>query len=224
MTGNIKAYWQNFIGGEWCDGATGETIPVENPANGERIAEVARAVPADVDRAVAAARKVFESRVLWDMRPSERGEMLFEVARQLTAMTEEIALLECLDNGKTIANGRNEVALTARYLTYYGGMADKLEGRQIPLGKDYLDYTVHTPFGVSAQIVPFNGPMPVGARSICCAFVTGNTVVLKSPEDSPLSLFKLAEACERAGVPKGAINIICGYGHDAGAALAAHGD
>jgi aldehyde dehydrogenase (NAD+)/betaine-aldehyde dehydrogenase len=224
MTDKIKAYWQNFIGGEWVDGATGERIAVENPATGERIAEVARAVPADVDRAVAAARKVFESRVLWEMRPSERGQMMFEVARHLQAMTEEIALLECLDNGKTIANGRNEVALTARYLQYYGGMADKFEGRQIPLGKDYLDYTVHAPFGVSAQIVPFNGPLPVGARSVCCAFVTGNTVVLKSPEDSPLSLFKLAEACERAGVPKGAINIICGYGDDAGAALAAHHD
>ena len=224
MAGKFKSYWQNFIGGEWVDGATGERIAVENPATGEQIAEVARAVPADVDRAVAAARGVFDSRVLWEMRPSERGQIMLEVARQLTAMTEEIALLECLDNGKTIANGRNEVALTARYLTYYGGMADKLEGRQIPLGKDYLDYTMHVPFGVSAQIVPFNGPLPVGARSVCCAFVTGNTVVLKSPEDSPLSLFKFAEACERAGVPKGAINIICGYGHDAGAALAAHRD
>ncbi len=224
MTGKFKTYWQNFIGGEWVDGASGERIVVENPATGEQIAEVARAVPADVDRAVAAARSAFDSRVLAEMRPVARGEMMFEVARHLTAMTEEIAILECVDNGKTLANARNDIALTARYLSYYGGLADKLEGRQIPLGPGFLDYTVHAPFGVSAQIVPFNGPLPVGARSVCCAFVTGNTVVLKSPEDSPLSLFKFAEACERAGVPKGAINIICGYGHDAGAALAAHGD
>ena len=224
MTGNIKAYWQNFIGGEWVDGATGERIAVENPATGEQIAEVARAVPADVDGAVAAARRAFDSRVLWEMRPGDRGQMMLDVARHLTAMTEEIAVLECADNGKTLANGRNEVALTARYLAYYGGMADKLEGRQIPLGGGLLDYTVHAPFGVSAQIVPFNGPLPVGARSVCCALVTGNTVVLKSPEDSPLSLFKFAEACAKAGVPKGAVNIICGYGEDAGAALVAHHD
>lgn len=224
MAGKIKSYWQNFIGGEWVDAINGERIVVQNPASGELIAEVARAAPEDVTRAVAAARAAFDSRVLWQMRPCDRGELMFEVARQLVAMTDEIAELECLDNGKTLANGRNEVALTARYLRYYGGMADKLEGRQIPLGDGLVDYTVHTPFGVSAQIVPWNGPLPVGARSVACALVTGNTVVLKSPEDSPLSLFKFAEACQRAGVPDGAVNIICGYGHDAGASLAAHDD
>src|SRR5450759_2690373 len=141
MTSKLKTYWQNFIGGEWVDGATGERIAVENPATGEKIADVARAVPADVDRAVAAARRAFDSRTLWEMRPAERGQMMFDVARHLTAMTDEIAVLECVDNGKTLANARNDVALTARYLSYYGGMADKLEGRQIPLGGSYLDYT-----------------------------------------------------------------------------------
>ena len=224
MTSDIRHYWRNYIGGLWVDGSSGETIVVENPATAEPIAEVARAVAADVDRAVAAARSAFASRVMLDMPPAERGRLMFEVARRLSAMTDEIAEIECLDNGKTLASGRNEVALTVRYLQYYGGMADKLEGRQIPLGPGVVDYTVHAPFGVSAQIVPWNGPLPVGARSVCCALVTGNTVVLKSPEDSPLSLFKLAEACERAGVPPGAVNILCGYGHDAGAALAAHRD
>jgi aldehyde dehydrogenase (NAD+)/betaine-aldehyde dehydrogenase len=104
------------------------------------------------------------------------------------------------DNGKTKAAGYNEVKLTQRYLHYYGGMADKLEGRQIPLGDGIVDYTVHMPYGVSAQIVPWNGPLPVGARSIVCALITGNTVVLKSPEDSPLSLFLFAEACQKAGL------------------------
>ena len=224
MIGTVRPYWRNFIDGQWVDGAGGERIAVENPATGEVIAEVARAVPADVDRAVAAARAAFDARVLLDLRPSERGELMFAIARQLEAMREEIATVECLDNGKTPANGLAEVSLTVRYLTYYGGLADKLEGRQIPLGKDFLDYTIHAPFGVSAQIVPWNGPLPVGARSVACALVTGNTVVLKSPEDSPLSLFLFAEACEKAGVPKGAVNILCGYGRDAGAALVAHGD
>lgn len=224
MANEPKPFWRNFIDGEWVDGATGERILIDNPATGEPIAEVARAMPADVDRAVAAARRSFASRALLDMPPAERGQLMFEVARHLGEMTEEIAELECLDNGKTLANGRNDVKLTMRYLQYYGGMADKLEGRQIPLGPGVLDYTVHAPFGVSAQIVPWNGPLPVGARSVCCALITGNAVVLKSPEDSPLSLFKFAEACAKAGVPKGALNIICGYGHDAGAALVAHRD
>lgn len=224
MTGSVRPYWRNFINGDWVDGAGGERIDVENPATGGKIAEVARAVPTDIDRAVAAARVAFEGRALLDMRPSQRGELMFAIARQLETMREEIATVECLDNGKTPAAGLLEVALTVRYLTYYGGLADKLEGRQIPLGPDYLDYTMHAPFGVSAQIVPFNGPLPVGARSVACALVTGNTVVLKSPEDSPLSLFLFAEACEKAGVPKGAVNIVCGYGRDAGAALVSHRD
>jgi len=224
MTTEIRSYWKNYINGEWFDGSSNERIVVSNPATNEPIAEVARAMPTDVNSAVKAARQCFESRVLIEMRPHLRGDLLFEICRQLDKLVDEIATLECFDNGKTLAAGRAEVALTQRYLSYYAGMADKLEGRQIPLGEGLLDYTTHAPFGVSAQIVPWNGPLPVGARSIACALVTGNTTVLKSPEDSPLSLFLFAEACDRAGVPKGAVNIICGYGHDCGAALAAHSD
>lgn len=214
--------WRNYIDGRWCKGATGETIPVVNPGTGKIVAQVARATPQDVDHAVRAAREAFQRRAMLSLTPAARGQLMFAMARELRAMTEEIAELECLDNGKTLANGRNEVALTARYLEYYGGLADKLEGRQIPLGDGIVDFTVHMPYGVSAQIVPWNGPLPVGARSVCCALITGNTVVLKSPEDSPLSLIKFAEACERAGVPAGAFNLVCGYGSDTGAALASH--
>lgn len=221
---SIRPYWKSFIDGEWVDGATNERIAITNPATGEPIAEVARALPADVDRAVGAARRCFASRSLAAMRPHQRGEMMREVSLRLGELADEIATVECFDNGKTLERGYGDVALTQRYLDYYAGMADKLEGRQIPLGEGVLDYTTHMPFGVSAQVVPWNGPLPVGARSITCALLTGNTVVLKSPEDSPLSLFLFAEACERAGVPRGAVNILCGYGHDAGASLVAHGD
>ncbi len=224
MAGQIRDYWRNFIDGEWVDAAGGGRIPVLDPATGEVICQVAQGGAADIDRAVAAARKAFASRALLEMTPAARGELMFEIARQLEQAADEIALVEMRDNGKTLQNGYKEVALTQRYLRYYGGMADKLEGRQIPLGDGIIDYTVHMPYGVSAQIVPWNGPLPVGARSIACALITGNTVVLKSPEDSPLSLFLLAEACERAGVPKGAVNIVCGYGKEAGAALVAHQD
>lgn len=224
MADGIRPYWKNFIGGQWRDGGDGGRIPVTDPANGEVIAEVAQGTAGDIDLAVKAARACFDSRVLRDVRPHKRGDLMLAVAAELGKAADEIALLECRDNGKTMANGRNEVTLTQRYLTYYAGLADKLEGRQIPLGDGYVDYTTHEPYGVSAQIVPWNGPLPVGARSIACALVTGNTVVLKSPEDSPLSLFLLAEACERAGVPAGAVNIVCGYGTEAGAALAGHKD
>ena len=224
MVGEVRKYWRNFIDGEWVDASDGRRIAVDDPATGEIIAEVARGTAGDIDRAVQAARRAFESRVLQQMTPAARGELMFEIARQLEPLADEIAYLEMRDNGKTLANGYDEVKLTQRYLRYYGGLADKLEGRQIPLGDGVLDYTVHMPYGVSAQIVPWNGPLPVGARSIACALVTGNTVVLKSPEDSPLSLFLFAEACEKAGVPKGAVNIVCGYGPEAGAALVSHGD
>ena len=224
MADGVRPYWKNFIGGEWVDGGDGTTITVTDPATAEPIAEVARGTAGDIDLAVKAARACFDSRVLRDVRPHVRGDLMLAVAQELGKAVDEVGVLECHDNGKTLANGRNEVALTQRYLTYYAGLADKLEGRQIPLGDGYVDYTIHEPYGVSAQIVPWNGPLPVGARSIACALVTGNTVVLKSPEDSPLSLFLLAEACERAGVPAGAVNIVCGYGHEAGAAVAAHPD
>ena len=224
MAQEIKTYWRNYISGEWVDGADEERIAIENPATGRPLAEIARAVPADVDRAVAAARQAFESRVLVDMRPSERGRLMFEIARHFAELADEIALVECLDNGKTLAGGRNEALAAARYFTYYGGAADKIEGRMIPLGAGYVDYTIPSPYGVSAQIVPWNFPLQIAARSVACAIATGNAVVLKSPELSPLSCTYIAEACDRAGVPAGIVNVICGYGHDCGAALAAHGD
>ena len=224
MSEEIRPYWKNFVGGAWIDASDGGRLSVTDPATGKPICEVARATARDVDAGVAAARACFASRVLADMAPHERGALMFRIADELDKAADEIALVECHDNGKTPANGRAEIPLTQRYLRYYGGLADKLEGRQIPLGPGMLDYTVHAPFGVSAQIVPWNGPLPVGARSIACALVTGNTVVLKSPEDSPLSLFLFAEACERAGVPAGAVNILCGIGAEAGAALVAHDD
>ena len=224
MANEVRAYWRNFIDGEWVDASDGRRIPVEDPATGEIIAEVACGGAAEIDRAVQAARRTFASRVLLQMTPAARGELMFEIARQLEPLADEIAFAEMRDTGRTLANGYNEVKLTQRYLHYYGGLADKLEGRQIPLGDGIVDYTVHMPYGVSAQIVPWNGPLPVGARSVACALITGNTVVLKSPEDAPLSLFLFAEACEKAGVPKGALNIVCGYGPQAGAALVSHPD
>lgn len=216
--------WLNYIDGRWTESQSGDVIPVEDPSTGEHLADIARAGAAEVDAAVDAARRAFASRVLVDMRPSDRGALMFEVARHLKEMSEEIAVVDCLENGKPIHTARNEPMAAVRYFTYYGGLADKLEGISIPLGRDYVDYTVCTPHGVSAQIVPWNFPLQLAARSIACAIATANTVVLKTPELSPLACTYLAEACDRAGVPDGVVNIICGYGDEAGAPLVAHGD
>jgi aldehyde dehydrogenase (NAD+) len=224
MTHQIKDYWQNYIDGKFVDGDAGGRIEIENPATASKLCDIAEARASDVDKAVAAARRAFESRVLTDMRPSARGALMMEISRHFTEMADEIALAECLDNGKTLAGGKNEALAAARYFSYYGGAADKLEGRMIPLGAGYVDYTVPAPFGVSAQIVPWNFPLQIAARSVACAIATGNTVVLKSPEISPLSVAMLAEACDRAGVPAGCVNVICGYGHEAGAAMVSHND
>lgn len=224
MSEELKKYWKNYINGQWVDSVDGGRIDIENPATALPIAEVARAKQADVDLAVKAARECFNSRVLYNMRPTNRGMLMFEIARHMTEMADEIAFAECLDNGKTLAGGKNEALAAARYFTYYGGLADKLEGRMIPLGADYIDYTIPSPFGVSAQIVPWNFPLQIAARSVACALATANTVVLKSPELSPLSTYFIAEACDRAGVPAGAVNILCGFGHDCGASLVSHPD
>ena len=219
---SLRSFWRHYIGGKWVDGIAGKRIDVENPATAETLAEVALAEACDVDAAVDAARLCADQGRVADMRPEQRMTLMFRIAAELEVARDEIAWAECLDNGKRISDARGEAAGAARYFTYYGGLADKLEGRVIPLGVDYLDYTLPTPHGVSAHIVPWNYPINIAARSLSCALATGNSVVIKSPELSPLSVCLLVEACERAGVPAGAVNLICGYGHDAGAALVSH--
>ena len=159
MAHQIKDYWQNYIDGKWVDGDAGGRIEIENPATATKLCEIAEARASDVDKAVAAARRAFESRVLSDMRPSARGQLMQDISRHFTEMADEIALAECLDNGKSLAGGKNEALAAARYFSYYGGAADKLEGKMIPLGAGYVDYTIPAPFGVSAQIVPWNFPL-----------------------------------------------------------------
>ncbi|CCV09267.1 Betaine-aldehyde dehydrogenase [Mesorhizobium metallidurans STM 2683] len=210
---------KNYIDGEWRDASTGGRIEVDNPATGETIAIVAEAGPEDVELAVEAAQRVFEERVLIDMHPYDRGRMLFRIADALEARGSELATMLCDDTGKALNVAESEVQTTVRYLRYYGGLADKHEGRSIPRGANLVDYTIRSPFGVSGQIVPWNFPLELTARSLACALATGNSVVVKSPELAPLSGIAMAEACEVAGVPAGAVNVITGYGHIAGQAL-----
>jgi len=216
----MERAWRNFIDGR-PDGG-GETIAVDDPATGAVFAEVARALPDDIDRAVAAARARFDAGTLWAMRPAKRGALLLEVARGLRARVEEIAPLLTRESGINISGARAQVEEAAAYFTYYAGIADKSRSRYIPLGADYVDYVVPTPIGVSAQIVPWNFPLALAARGVAPALAAGCTTVVKAPELTPLSLILLAEICAEAGLPDGAVNVVAGYGHDAGAHLAAH--
>lgn len=224
MAKDVKSYWQNYINGEWQDGLDGGRIAIENPATAQVFCEVAEATAVDVDLAVSAAKKCHESGVVANIIPARRLQLMMQIAQHLRTNIDKFAQIVVLDTGKRILDAKGEVEMAARYFEYYGGAADKLEGTSIPLGDGFMNYTVHSPFGVSAQIVPWNYPLVIAARSVAAAFATGNTSVVKAPELAPLSVYALAEACEAVGLPAGVVNIICGYGQTAGVALANHPD
>ena len=223
MKNEIAPYWQNYVNGKWVDGGAGR-LGVEDPGTGTALAEIALADAADMDRAVAAALKCHSSGVLTAMRPIERGRMVAAMGHYLLQHIDEIARVLTLESGKPYWESVIEVEGAARYFEYYGNQAETVEGRSIPLGADYLDFTIYEPFGVSAQIIPWNYPVEMTARGIAAALATGNACVVKTPELDPLSCHWLARAAEAAGLPDGALNILCGYGHEAGAALAGHPD
>jgi aldehyde dehydrogenase (NAD+) len=217
---NSKGIWQNYVGGEWRNAKT--TIVVDNPATGEPYAEIACAGASDVDDAVAAARSAFATRALYEMAPHARMMLLLRIANEIRAMADEIVPVMVGENGKSVGFAKDEIECAAQYFEYYGGIADKVFGKSIPLGGGFVDYTQMVPFGVSAQIVPWNFPLEIAARSIAPALACGNAVVCKSPELSPLSMCFLVTACERAGLPKGYFNLLCGYGDKAGEAMTSH--
>lgn len=217
----MQTYWQNFIDGDWSDGGAGRA-EVINPATGAVLAEQAMADAADVDRAVQAARRVHESGVLTDLRPVERGRMVQAMGRYMLENRDQVAETLTLEQGKPLWEARREVESAARYFEYYGNQAETLEGRSIPLGGGYVDFTQLEPYGVSAQVIPWNFPLEIAARSIAAGVAAGNACVVKTSELTPLSSSYLARAAMAAGLPAGTVNILCGWGHEAGAALASH--
>lgn len=215
-------HYKNYINGQWVDSE--QKIEVINPATELCIATIACAGEAEVNAAVQAASSCVDSGVLTKSRPSERARIIFRIAKEIRAISAEAVPVLVAENGKTTAQAQAEFDNAARYFEYYAGMADKIEGKSIPLGDDYIDFTTYEPVGVSAQIVPWNFPVDLCGRSLAPALAAGNAVVVKSPELTPLAMTFLATACERAGLPKGALSLICGYGNDAGAKLVAHKD
>jgi aldehyde dehydrogenase (NAD+) len=218
----MTEYWPGYIGGEWVDGSTGETISIDDPATARPIGRVARAMPADIDRAVEAAAACVAGRSLIDMRPADRGRRLIEMAEWVEARRDEIARRLTRESGKPLTEAGWEVDNCTGFLRYYGGLTDKIEGSYIPLGGGYVDYVVPVPYGVSAHVVPWNYPLELAARGAAPAIAAGNAVVIKSPELDPVAVAYLARAAEAVGMPAGSINVVCGYGHDAGAALVGH--
>ena len=156
------------------------------------------------------------------MRPVDRGRMVRAIGDYLLANIDEIAQLLTLEAGKPLWEAVMEVEGAARYFEYYGNQAETLEGRSIPLGDGYYDFTSYEPRGVSGQIIPWNYPVEMTARGMAAALATGNTVVIKSPELDPLTHYYYGLAAQACGFPEGSINLLCGYGHEAGAALSGH--
>jgi aldehyde dehydrogenase (NAD+) len=212
---------RSFLAGRWTEGDGGAVIAVEDPGTQAHFADCACAGEPSLARALEAARASFERGDLSGMRPVDRAALLHRVAAEIRVLADEGAEVLCRESGKTLASARDEFEEAAQYFEYYGGVADKIEGKSIPLGPDYVDYTIFEPFGVSAQIVPWNFPVSLAARSLAPALAAGNAVIVKSPELDPIGLAMLGTALERADVPAGAVSILCGVGPELGARLVA---
>jgi len=220
-----------LINGKWVEAASGKTFPTFDPATGEVLSQVAEGDREDIDRAVKAARAAFETGPWSKMTASERGRAIWKLGDLLDQRRDEFAEIESLDNGKPYKVARAaDVPLAAELFRYMAGWATKIEGNTIPLsvpytpGTKYLAYTLREPVGVVGQIIPWNFPLLMAAWKLGPALATGNTIVLKPAEQTPLSVLLLGELIQEAGIPDGVVNIVPGYGETAGAALAAHPD
>lgn len=222
MSGFLKdGLARNYVAGHWAEGDNGAHIPIEDPGHATDFAHAAIASEQSLAKALEGARKSFERGDLTGLKPAQRGQMMQRIAREIRAIADEGADLLCRESGKSLSAAHDEFEEAAQYFEYYGGVADKIEGKSIPLGPDYADYTVYEPFGVSAQIVPWNFPVSIAARSLAPAMAAGNSVIIKSPELDPMALAMLGLALERAEVPEGAVSILNGMGADLGAKLVA---
>ncbi|ATG45499.1 aldehyde dehydrogenase (plasmid) [Phaeobacter piscinae] len=212
---------RNYLAGSWVEGDGGARLAVEDPGTAQDFADAAMAGEATLARALEAARASYERGDLADLQPSARGRLLLRVAREIRAIKAEGAEILCRESGKTLDAARDEFEEAALYFEYYGGVADKIEGKSIPLGPNYVDYTIYEPHGVSAQVVPWNFPVSIAARSLAPSMAAGNATIIKSPELDPIALALLGTALERAEVPAGAVSILNGIGGDLGARLVA---
>ncbi|KAJ4412055.1 aldehyde dehydrogenase (NAD(P)(+)) ald5 [Neurospora sp. IMI 360204] len=223
ITGPYKQPTGLFINNEFVESVDKKTFEVINPATEEVICSVHEASEKDVDIAVAAARKAFED--VWrEVTPQQRGIYLLKLADLLEKNLDLIAAVESLDNGKSITMARGDIGAVVGTIRYYGGWADKIEGKTIDISPDTFHYTRQEPLGVCGQIIPWNFPLLMLAWKVGPALATGNTIVMKTAEQTPLSALVFAQFVKEAGFPPGVLNIISGFGRVAGAAISSHMD
>ncbi len=227
MDGNwtAAAGAHHFIGNRWRTSNSGLTIDVVDPSDGKAFARIARGDSADMDHAVKAARASVGETFDGDwgrMTATERGRLLLKLSSAVLDHHDELARLESRTTGKPLKQGRADATALARYFEYYAGAADKLHGETIPYQAGMTVLTLREPHGVTGHIIPWNYPMQIFGRSVGAALAAGNACVVKPAEDACLSLLRVAELAEAVGFPDGALNIVTGYGGEAGAALAAH--
>ncbi|MFQ5838185.1 MAG: aldehyde dehydrogenase family protein [Thermoplasmata archaeon] len=211
-----------FVDGKWVESSSGSTFTTHNPATNEPLAEVAQAEKEDVDLAVESSRRAFAGKEWQRMDPSDRGRILFRIASIIRERSDELAELESLDNGKTLKEAKVDVAYTARTWEYFAGVADKIEGKTIPVPGLRFDYTRVEPLGVTAHIVPWNYPLVLACRGLAPALAAGNTAVVKPSSWAPLTNLRLGEIAREAGLPDGVLNIVPGAGANTGAYLTSH--
>ncbi|KAL2683364.1 Aldehyde dehydrogenase [[Neocosmospora] mangrovei] len=212
-----------FINGQWVESVDKKKLEVVNPSTEEVITSVFEGTEKDVDLAVSAARAAFET--TWKRStPENRGRLLYKLADLAEENKELLAAVESLDNGKSINNARGDVAAVIGCLRYYAGWADKIEGKTIDIAPDMFHYTRSEPLGVCGQIIPWNFPLLMFAWKIGPALATGNTVVMKTAEQTPLSGLVFTQFIQQAGFPPGVFNLVTGTGKIAGAAITSHMD
>lgn len=212
-----------LIGGERVGAASGATFESYNPYTAKPWAEVPRAAGTDVDAAVTAARAAFESDAWRGLTPTKRGALIHELGRLLEARADALAEIETRDNGKLINEMRAVIRYMPQYFYYFAGLADKIEGRVIPIDKPGMfNFTIEEPLGVIAGITPWNSPLMLAAWKLAPALAAGNTFVWKPSEHASVSALEFGALFEQAGFPPGVVNIVTGFGHEIGEALAGH--
>lgn len=210
-----------YVDGQESDSLSGQTFTTYDPATEMPLATIAQAGPRDVDVAVEAAQRSLDGS-WYDTRPAERGRLLFRLADAVEGRADELARLETADTGKPLSRSRGELRSTVRYFRYYAGAADKIHGEQIPLGPDYVDFTVREPLGVTAHIVPWNAPLNMVARSVAPALASGCTAVVKPAMETPLTALELGPMLRDVGFPDGVYNALPGPGAEVGGYLSRH--
>ncbi|MHB8951113.1 MAG: aldehyde dehydrogenase family protein, partial [Rhodoferax sp.] len=211
----------NFIANASMASSSGLTIAVVDPSDGQTFDHIQRSNPADIDDAVRAARRCFDN--AWRQTSGvERGRLLMKLSQRITECVDELTSFEQRDCGKPTRQARADAVALARYFEFYAGACDKLHGDTIPYLDGYSVLTWREPHGVTGHIIPWNYPMQIFGRSVGGALAAGNACVVKPAEDACLSLIRVAQLAAEVGFPAGAINIVTGYGHEVGDALARH--